>query len=133
MITSKFWYAALSCYLLILGFLSLNPWILPVSTNSIFSPDKLDHAFAYGGLTIIVFFCLTISRNAYGKNSARAWMVAILISSLFGVLVEVAQSLFTRNRVGSVDDALANIIGAVIGYIFYHVAKYIHAKVTTKA
>ena len=121
---AKFWYAILACYLCVLGFLSLNPWIRPVSTDEIFSPDKLDHAFAYGGLSIITFFCLAHSRKEYVRSTGRVWITAMIISTLIGILIEVAQSLFTYNRTGSVEDAVANAVGAGIGCLSYHLVKY---------
>lgn len=124
----KFWYAALACYLLVLGFLSLNPWVRPASRDEIFSPDKVEHALAYGGLAIIVFFCLIKSRNDYIRNTARAWIAAMFISALIGILLEVAQSLFIYNRTGSVEDSVANAIGAGLGYVAYLSVKYIRAK-----
>ncbi|MDX8400430.1 MAG: VanZ family protein [Gallionellaceae bacterium] len=125
---TRFWYAILACYLLVLGFLSLNPWIRPVSTNEISSPDKLSHAFAYGGLTIIIFLCFAQSRHGNFRNSARTWIAAISIAVLFGVAIELAQSLFTVNRAGSLEDAIANAIGAGLGYVAYNMVKYLYDK-----
>jgi VanZ family protein len=129
MMRPEFWYAILLCYLAVLGFLSLNPWVRPRSTDAIFSPDKLEHALAYGGLAIIVFHCIARSRRPDSSGAARAWLAAILISTLVGILIEVAQSLFTSNRVGSVDDAAANAIGAGLGFAAYHSVKYVHARI----
>jgi len=126
--SGSFWYVALSCYLLVLGFLSLNPWVRPASRDDIFSPDKVEHALAYGGLAIIVFFCLTKSGNGYIRHASRAWIAAMFISALIGIFLEVAQSLFTYNRTGSVEDAVANAIGAGLGYVAYLSVKYIRAK-----
>lgn len=132
MMRRKFWYAVLACYLLLLGFLSLNPWVRPVSTNEILSPDKLEHALAYGGMSIIVFFCLASSRSGYWCDTLRAWVVALSVSMLIGILVEIVQSLFTSNRTGSVEDAVANAIGAVLGYVFYYAVKYVYARTAIK-
>lgn len=111
------------CYLLVLGFLSLNPWVQPASKDDILSPDKLMHGIAYGGLP-----CLKNLHFGYFGNTVRVWMGTILISSLIGVLLEIAQSLFTYNRTGSVEDAVANTIGVGLGYIVYHAIKYIGDK-----
>lgn len=125
---AKFWYAALAYYLLVLGFLSLNPWVRPASRGDVFSPDKIEHALAYGCLAIIVFFCLTKSHNRYIYNTSRAWIAAMFISAFIGVFLEVAQSLFTYNRTGSVEDAAVNTIGASLGYAAYLSVKYIRTK-----
>ena len=122
---SRFRYAVLACYLLVLGFFSLNPWIRPTSTENVFSPDKIDHAIAYGGLAIIIFFCFAKLHNRYITSTSRAWIAALVTSVLIGILVEIAQSLFTYNRTGSVEDAVANAMGAALGYAAYQGARYI--------
>lgn len=119
------WYFVLTCYMLVLSLLSLNPWIRPVSTSGVFSPDKVDHALAYGGLTIILYFCLAGSRNRLSGNAVQGWMAAVLISTLTGAVIEVAQSLFTRNRTGSLEDVISNAIGACIGYLAYQTLKFV--------
>jgi len=124
---AKLWYAILICYLFILGFLSLNPWLRPTSTNDVASPDKLSHAFAYGGLAIILFFCLSLSRYWNSRFRNYTWLLAFSIAVLFGIAIEVCQSLCTLNRTGSVEDALANAFGAGFGYVVYKLVTYLYA------
>ena len=121
-------YAVLACYLLVLFFLSLNPWVRPVFRDDIFSPDKLEHALAYGGLAILVFFCLNKWRNGSIRSTTRGWISAVLFSALIGVFVEIAQSLFTHNRTGSVEDAVANAFGAGLGCVAYLSVQSIRAR-----
>lgn len=118
-----FRYAVLVCYLMVLFFLSLNPWLQPASGQGFFAPDKLDHALAYGGLSLIIFFCLVRSGNGYVRSTAHAWMAALLMSVFIGILVETAQGLFMHSRTGSMDDAAANAIGAALGCVAYFAAK----------
>lgn len=133
--SAPFWYAVLACCLVVLGFLSLNPWFRPASREGIFSPDKLEHALAYGGVAIIAFLCLTTARNgsmasqASMHNTARAWITALSFSALVGIAMEFAQSLLTVNRTGSVADAIANAIGAALGFVAYQAVKTIRAKI----
>lgn len=108
--------------------MSLNPWVRPVSTSHPFSPDKLDHALAYGGFSLVVFFCLEKLRKGHARVTAHLWAVAISIATLIGMLIEIAQSLFTSNRMGSVEDAVANAIGATLGCLVYFIARYIREK-----
>lgn len=122
---TRFWYAVLASYLSVLLFLSLNPWILPASTESIFSPDKLDHAIAYGGLVVILYFCFVTARPKIANHVVSAWVWSLSLAMLTGILIEIAQSLFTRNRTGSVEDAVANAIGALIGFGVFHLVKKI--------
>ncbi len=122
---ARFWYAVLACYMAVLLFLSLNPWLLPTSTESVFSPDKLDHALAYGGLVVILYFCFVSSRQQFANRVASAWVWSLSLAMLTGILIEIAQSQFTRNRTGSVEDAVANAVGALIGFGVYQLVKKI--------
>lgn len=123
-----FWYGGLACYLSVLVFLSLNPWVRPASTGSIFSPDKLEHVCAYALLTCILFYCLARSRN-----TAHAWLAAIITAVMIGILIEIAQTLFTSDRSGSVGDALANGGGAALGFLVYNTVKYTSGKLAARA
>lgn len=120
-------YAILVVYLSTLGFLSLNPWIRPVSTGGAFSPDKIDHALAYGGLAVVIYFCLPRLRKD-ARRPSPAWLVAVGLATLIGIVMEIAQSLFTVNRSGSLEDAAVNVLGAVLGYIIFQAVTWIHSK-----
>jgi VanZ family protein len=127
--TGGFWYALLAAYLAVLGFLSLNPWVRPASREGVFSPDKIDHGIAYAGLTIIVYFCLACSRAGAVWSKRDCWIASILASACFGIFIEIAQSAFTSNRAGSVDDAVANAIGGLIGYGVWRTVSYLRAMI----
>lgn len=119
--SNRFWYAVLALYLLVLLFLSLNPWLRPASDASLLSPDKLDHALAYGGLAVILYLCLR-------KNIAdfrNAWIAALLAAIAAGALIELTQALFTHHRSGSFADAAANAIGAGLGYMAFRLFRLI--------
>jgi VanZ family protein len=109
----KWW---LLLYLVILGFLSLNPWLRPDSNLAIgFIPwDLLDHAAAYGLLSVLMLF-------AFRQQDRPLMMTSIVIfaSSLIGVLFEYCQYWFTLNRQFSFFDAAANVCGAVLGIIVF--------------
>lgn len=130
--TCGVWYAALVVYLAALSVLSLNPWLRPVSRADLFSPDKIDHALAYGGLSILLYFCLSRSRRERVPSDLSIWGAAIGVAVLVGVLLEVCQSLFTRNRAGSVVDAIANAIGALVGYAFFQAAAWGYRRTTRR-
>jgi len=126
--TAELWYAVLLCYLSALLFLSLNPWVRPATGNDLFSPDKVEHALAYGGLAIIAFVCLVRWRNGSIGGTAHAWLWAVLFAAVVGGLLEIAQSLLTHNRTGSVEDAVANALGAVLGFAAYQFVQAIRAR-----
>lgn len=103
-------------FLIILGFLSLNPWLRPDSNLAIgFIPwDLLDHAAAYSLLSVLMMFAFT--------RQERPWMmtsIVILTSGLIGVFLEYCQYWFTVNRQFSFFDAAANVCGAMLGVIVF--------------
>jgi len=109
----KWW---LLLYLVILGFLTLNPWLRPDSNLAIgFIPwDLLDHAVAYGLLSVLMML-------TFRQQDRPLIMTSIVItaSSLIGVLFEYCQYWFTSNRQFSFFDAAANVCGAVLGVIVF--------------
>jgi len=103
-------------YLFILGFLSLNPWLLPDPRQAIGSItwDFLDHAAAYGLLSVLMMF-------AFRHQDRPLVTVCIVIpsASLIGILFEYCQYWFTLNRQFSFFDAAANAFGVVLGVIVF--------------
>lgn len=119
----KWW--LLLFYLIILGFLSLNPWLLPDPNQAIgnITWDLLDHAVAYGGLSVLMMFAL---------RQNRPWLmtsVVILASSLTGILLEYSQYWFTLNRQFSLFDAAANVCGSVLGALAFWGAWLCHKRI----
>jgi VanZ family protein len=106
----------LSVYVVILAFLSFNPWLLPDSSPAIgnIAWDKIDHATAYCLLSLLLM-------SAYRSNK-QLWMVSFMVlltCPLVGVLFEYCQLWFTSTRQFSSYDALANVFGAVLGVILF--------------
>lgn len=117
------WRALLVSYLGLLGFLSLNPWVRPESTPGALSPDKLEHALAYGILAVSIYFSLASHAGCYRNCSFCAWSTAVGSAVSVGVFIEIAQGLFTSSRSGSIGDAAANAAGAMFGCIIFLVGK----------
>lgn len=103
-------------YLAILCFLSLNPWILPDSKSAIgfITWDLVDHAIAYGALSLLMMFAFTTRLRPLAATA-----LVIFCSSSIGILFEYGQYLFTVNRHFSFYDAFANSCGAVVGVLFF--------------
>lgn len=103
-------------YLIILGFLSLNPWLLPDPRLAIgfITWDLLDHAAAYGLLSVL----LASAFRQQGRLLVMTFIV-ILASSLTGVLFEYGQYWFTSTRQFSFYDATANIFGSMLGVVVF--------------
>ena len=83
--------------------------------ESLISPDKIGHFIAYCVLTILVLLGLWKSNQL----SSRTMILAIIISSGYGALLEVIQFSFFPDRYFELWDAFANIVGAVAGYYIF--------------
>lgn len=95
---------------LVILFLSTLPSVnLPETIWDLLAPDKLAHAAVYAILTLCIFYGL-YQLNALNKGSV---FIAILISSIYGVLMEVIQYSFFPNRYFELLDIIANIIGSI--------------------
>ena len=69
--------------------------------------DKLNHALAYGVLAVV------------GGFGFKGWRSLLMVGSglvLLGAGLELVQSV-TSNRDGSINDALANLVGVAIGSV----------------
>ncbi|NJM78584.1 MAG: VanZ family protein [Flavobacterium sp.] len=80
---------------------------LPSITNK----DKIVHFLFY------FIFVLFWSR-AFKSISLRKLLVIVLIAIVYGIIIEVLQSMFTVSREADVYDVLANAIGALTAFIF---------------
>ena len=105
-------------YLLALGFLSLNPWLLPDSHRAfdlMITWDLIDHTIAYGFLTVLLLSVVLRDRKR------RFWIIAlaVLASSTIGLSIELGQFWLTSTRQFSSHDVFANTIGSSIGGLMF--------------
>lgn len=84
----------------------------PGIENPLLGWDKLQHAAAYGLLTLLGFLALG-SLIPYPRRWALS---AMLLAILFGALMEAAQGLFTATRTAEAGDLLADAVGAMLIY-----------------
>jgi VanZ family protein len=117
----------LSIYFVILAFLSFNPWLRPDSSQAVdninIAWDKIDHAAAYCLLSL-----LFMSAYRYHKQQWAVTFMVLLTSSLVGVLFEYCQFWFTSTRQFSYHDAIANVVGAVLGVILFWCYSFVAVK-----
>ncbi|EIJ43853.1 putative integral membrane protein [Beggiatoa alba B18LD] len=108
------------CYLLVLVFLSLNPWVKPAANDIItgLSWDKLEHAFAY---TLFAYLLFLTSMTYNVAFSTGSFLSILFVVAGLGGLLEIAQSTLTQTRSGSWDDAMANALGALLGCTLYRI------------
>ena len=111
---SRIW--ILLIYLVMLTFLSLNPWVLPNPHQAvgIIAWDKIDHAVAYCLLSLLL---MLIYKSP--KSLGVASFMVLLTSSLLGILFEYCQDWFTSIRQFSYQDVSANVFGALLGVALY--------------
>jgi len=125
--TATFKRCVLACYLSVLMFMSLNPWVRPESGGDIWW-DKIDHAVAYAGLAILVFSCSKRAKVWHVRSAVAAWPSAMMISFLIGAALEIAQSVLTVNRSGSLADVAANAMGVLLGFVVFMFARFVYVK-----
>ncbi len=101
----------LACLVLV-SFLSLNPWVLPDPQQAIgiVTWDLLDHAAAYA---ILAFLMLSVWINPAHKLIST--LLVVMLSSIFGFLLELGQFWLTSVRHFSFSDAYANVFGSWVG------------------
>ncbi len=71
--------------------------------------DKAQHALAYAVLTLLGGWALL----PMVKGALRAWRWAMIFAVSYGVLLEMAQAIFTKYRRAQMGDALADAVGAL--------------------
>lgn len=97
--------------------LSTSPSIsLPETIWDLVAPDKWAHAVVYGILTILIL-------KGWLKQKSTmviAQILAVLLASLYGILMEWIQFSFFPNRYFEILDIFANIIGSFGSLFVFH-------------
>ncbi len=116
----KNWWLTIVWALIIFG-LSIMPGVsLPaMSWMDYLAPDKLAHAIVYGIFSYLVIRAYSSDNQALSKHM----ILSVLITSGYGVLMELIQGNFFPQRFFEVPDIIANIIGSLIGVLIYN---YLH-------
>jgi VanZ family protein len=104
----------LVAYILVLTFLSLNPWVLPGSTVAFghVTWDKIEHTIAYGAFAGLILYVFK-----FVKRKLLASITVLLVCSIIGIGLEFCQYWFTSTRNFSLGDAGANVLGACLGVL----------------
>ena len=82
------------------------------------SPDKVVHLFIFGTLSFLILFGY---RHKYtGDRKKKLIWTSIVITILYGALTELMQHYIVFiHRSGNIYDALADMIGAFIGWFAF--------------
>jgi VanZ family protein len=83
------------------------------------SYDKLVHLFMFGTFS---FLLLNGLREQYFNSRYRLYYVAgfVILSMAYGLLTEVLQARVFIGRDGNVYDFLADSVGAILGWLVFH-------------
>lgn len=80
--------------------------------------DKVVHFGMYFGLMSVIIF-----ENRNSIKSINSLLLVSLIPLIYGVLIEIMQSLFTVTRTGNFFDALADLAGILISVLLWLLLK----------
>jgi VanZ family protein len=112
----KFFFPAIIWGLIIL-YLSSNAGIqLPPSFWDFLAIDKIGHLVFYGIFTILIAFGFYKNKKVIRKKEL---FNALIISSIYGIAMELMQYSFFPNRYFEVLDIIANISGSLMGILFF--------------
>ena len=100
-------------YMVLIFILSSIPMIKPPDLG-LNAEDKIAHVLEYGVLGVL------LARSALSRRpfSIRLLFTIFLIGTLYGISDEIHQK-FVPNRFASPWDALADMIGVILGIIIY--------------
>ncbi len=96
-------------------FIAFNP--IPIANG-----DKIGHAIAYCGFTMIWFAFYFFSEKLH-KNWKQSVLRASIIAFLWGLLMELAQGALTDYRMPEYLDVMANTSGIVLAVLLLSLGK----------
>lgn len=112
----KYWKPILVAALICYGSLTSGNNLNKVSIFHIHNMDKFIHLFLYFLLSVSLISSLF--RNTYLKRKEQKIITAVLVIS-YGLLMEVFQYYFTKDRSPELLDAVANMLGCFIALLFF--------------
>ena len=102
---------------LVILVLSAMPGIsLPESFWDFISMDKVGHLGVYGIQTFLLLFGLS---KLISNDAKKVVVIALIISILYGILMEAMQYTFFPYRYFEYLDIIANIIGSFTGLLIF--------------
>lgn len=86
--------------------------------------DKIVHF----GMYSVLSFTACFDRRNQTDNHAHLVLSVIILSSLYGIIMELLQEYFFPPRTGSIYDCLANCIGCLAGCALFLIYNYLKSK-----
>lgn len=114
--SKNFYLFFLILIVIILTVLSLKESI-SFGSNLVPYIDKIFHASAYIVLTYICSRYLILAKPSFSLT--KILVIVALFLTIYGIVIELLQTVITENRVGEFEDVLANISGIVLGSFIY--------------
>ncbi len=106
--------------LFILALCALPGTVIPeLSFLDWLKPDKLVHLFLFGVLSFLLSKAFT-DQNVFLLLISYPRVISIILSSIYGVFIELLQEYFIPTRTGDVFDAMADSLGAFLGVAVYN-------------
>ena len=113
---NKFFFWAAACWTAIIAVLCLISFNeLPSVGIEIEDADKYVHAAFHFLFTILWY--LYFRKQYHGMTNVKVLFTTLAFSIVYGILIEIAQELFTITRHADMKDVLANLSGAVLGIL----------------
>lgn len=101
------------------GIFALSTFLsVPIEVEGVNHLDKWQHALAYLVLSSSFLFAFKKSTLL----SRKLTMQVILIAGLYGLFLEFVQYQFFSRRFFDWADALANVLGALLGFVVFRLA-----------
>jgi len=82
-------------------------------------PDKIVHLFLFGVLSFLLIRAFQQQLSFLFLNH-HPKIYSVVISSFYGIVIEVLQEYVFINRSGEVFDAVADAVGALIGVLIFN-------------
>lgn len=99
-----------------LGIFVLSTFLaLPIQIKGVEAIDKWEHTFAY---LILSLSLLTAFRKTEKLNPHRSSFI-LLFCIVYGIVLELVQYYFFQHRYFEWADALANVVGATLGFFIF--------------
>lgn len=92
------------------------------------SADKYVH-FTFHFVFTILWAMYLIKKESDKNKILKTILIKVFLASLvYGILIEIAQSLFTTTRQGDILDVMANATGSIIAVLFLSINDFVFYK-----
>ena len=104
--------------LIAIGIFALSTFLtIPVQVEGVSNVDKWQHTFAY----FVLSFSFLLAYKRTHRLTKQISILVLLSSAGYGLALELVQYLFFEYRYFEWVDALANVLGAIIGFVLFRV------------